>query len=122
MGDQLLEVCGINMRSATYQLAACVLHQCGDSITMLVQYNPTKYKEQQEMSDIELGDGPSVINSSSSECDDNREPRPKSGAASLTPCNSPCHDVAPQSSNPSHEEDIPSSESSTLRSHLNLDR
>lgn len=40
IGDQLLEVCGINMRSATYQLAANVLRQCGNSITMLVQYNP----------------------------------------------------------------------------------
>ena len=49
IGDQLLEVCGINMRSATYELAACVLHQCGDSITMLVQYNPAKYQELKEM-------------------------------------------------------------------------
>lgn len=40
VGDQLLEVCGINMRSATYQLAASVLRQCGNSITMLVQYSP----------------------------------------------------------------------------------
>lgn len=40
VGDQLLEVCGINMRSATYQLAANVLRQCGNSITMLVQYSP----------------------------------------------------------------------------------
>lgn len=40
IGDQLLEVCGINMRSATYQLAANVLRQCGNSITMLVQYMP----------------------------------------------------------------------------------
>lgn len=40
IGDQLLEVCGINMRSATYQLAANVLRQCGNSITMLVQYSP----------------------------------------------------------------------------------
>lgn len=40
IGDQLLEVCGINMRSATYQLAASVLRQCGNSITMLVQYSP----------------------------------------------------------------------------------
>lgn len=44
IGDQLLEVCGINMRSATYQLAANVLRQCGNSITMLVQYSPdSKY-------------------------------------------------------------------------------
>lgn len=39
-GDQLLEVCGINMRNATYDLAANVLRQCGNSITMLVQYSP----------------------------------------------------------------------------------
>lgn len=45
VGDQLLEVCGINMRSATYQLAANVLRQCGNSITMLVQYSPEKYHE-----------------------------------------------------------------------------
>jgi len=40
VGDQLLEVCGINLRTATYALAANVLQQCRDSITMLVQYNP----------------------------------------------------------------------------------
>lgn len=28
------------MRSATYELAASVLRQCGNSITMLVQYLP----------------------------------------------------------------------------------
>ena len=44
IGDQLLEVCGINMRNATYNLAANVLRQCGNSITMLVQYSPdSKY-------------------------------------------------------------------------------
>lgn len=45
VGDQLLEVCGINMRSATYKLAANVLRQCGNSITMLVQFSPDKYNE-----------------------------------------------------------------------------
>ena len=45
IGDQLLEFCGINMRSATYDLAAKFLRQCGNSITMLVQYNPEKYEE-----------------------------------------------------------------------------
>jgi hypothetical protein len=45
VGDQLLEFCGINMRSATYDLAAKFLRQCGNSITMLVQYNPEKYEE-----------------------------------------------------------------------------
>ncbi|XP_073825542.1 MAGUK family member discs large 5 isoform X1 [Musca autumnalis] len=43
VGDQLLEVCGLNMRSATNDIAANVLRQCGNSITMLVQYNPEKF-------------------------------------------------------------------------------
>ena len=43
VGDQLLEICGINMRSATYAHAAQVLHQCKDTITILVQYLPEKY-------------------------------------------------------------------------------
>lgn len=49
VGDQLLEVCGINMRSATYTLAARVLRQIGNSITMLVQYSPEKYKDEVEV-------------------------------------------------------------------------
>ncbi|XP_055546241.1 disks large homolog 5 [Wyeomyia smithii] len=43
IGDQLLEVCGINLRKATYDLAAHVLRQCGNSITMRVLYNPEVY-------------------------------------------------------------------------------
>lgn len=46
VGDQLLEVCGINMRIATYELAASVLRQCRESLTMLVQYNFSKYQEE----------------------------------------------------------------------------
>ncbi|KAM0726796.1 Disks large-like protein 5 [Formica fusca] len=75
-GDQLLEVCGINMRSATYQLAANVLRQCGNSITMLVQYSPDKYTE------LEAGSS-----SSSSEAADGAAAGSRSG--SPTPCNSP---------------------------------
>ncbi len=40
VGDQLLEVCGINMRLANYDQVANIIHQCGESISMLVQYNP----------------------------------------------------------------------------------
>ncbi|XP_017769494.1 PREDICTED: disks large homolog 5 [Nicrophorus vespilloides] len=71
IGDQLLEVCGINMRNATYNLAANVLRQCGNSITMLVQYSPDKYREIQ---------GPGFCSDSSSNEDGDGEP---------TPCNSP---------------------------------
>ncbi|XP_046989879.1 disks large homolog 5 [Schistocerca americana] len=70
VGDQLLEVCGINMRSATYQLAASVLRQCGNSITMLVQYSPDKYHELE-----------GSVSSSSDES--------PSHSGSPTPCNSP---------------------------------
>ncbi|XP_034934534.1 disks large homolog 5 isoform X2 [Chelonus insularis] len=75
IGDQLLEVCGINMRNATYEHAAHVLRQCGNSITMLVQYNPNKYNE--------LGSSGS---SSPSEAG-GEEGASRSG--SPTPCNSP---------------------------------
>lgn len=40
VGDQLLEIYGINMRSATYAQAAQFLSRIRDSINMLVQYNP----------------------------------------------------------------------------------
>lgn len=134
VGDQLLEVCGINMRSATYQLAARVLHQCGDSITMLVQYNPAKYQELQELTNIGLM-GPPLMTSSCSEGDGNgdrsRERSPKSRSGSPTPCNSP----RPSRNNSMNsgggggggagggaKDDILESASSTLRSPLHLDR
>lgn len=40
VGDQLLEVCGINMRDANYKIAAKILRQCGNTMTMLAQYCP----------------------------------------------------------------------------------
>lgn len=43
VGDQLLEICGINMRSANKEAAANVLRQCGQTVTMKVQYNPDKF-------------------------------------------------------------------------------
>lgn len=45
IGDQLLDVCGINMRTCdSYQVAANILRQCGNTFTMLVQYLPdSKY-------------------------------------------------------------------------------
>lgn len=43
-GDQLLEVCGINMRDANYKIAAKILHQCGNTISMLAQYCPDKFQ------------------------------------------------------------------------------
>ncbi|KAL3272364.1 hypothetical protein HHI36_013843 [Cryptolaemus montrouzieri] len=73
IGDQLLEVCGINMRNATYNLAASVLRQCGNSITMLVQYSPDKYNELE-------GSGSCSGDSSCNEEEDENE---------ATPCNSP---------------------------------
>lgn len=128
VGDQLLEVCGINMRSATYQLAACVLHQCGNSITMLVQYNPTKYQELQELSGMSLM-GPLSVTSSSSECDGNREESHQrssnSRSGSPTPCNSPRHsrdhsNNSGSGSNPKADTLDPGS--TTLRSPMQYDR
>ena len=117
------------MRSATYELAACVLHQCGDSITMLVQYNPAKYYELQEMSGMSII-GPSMLTSSSSECDENGDgslqrssKSPRSG--SPTPCNSPRHsrDHSTNSTgNNNPKDDIPDTASATLRNSLHNER
>ncbi|XP_023210060.1 disks large homolog 5-like [Centruroides sculpturatus] len=70
VGDQLLEVCGINMRNANYCLAANVLRQCGDTVSILVQYNPDKFQEIPE------------TDSSSAEISPTQTP-----AVSLTSCN-----------------------------------
>lgn len=43
VGDQLLEICGINTRSANYDAAATVLRQCGKTVSLKVQYNPYKF-------------------------------------------------------------------------------
>lgn len=45
VGDQIIDICGINMRTADYENAAKVLKQCGDPIQMLVQYQYDKFKE-----------------------------------------------------------------------------
>ncbi|CAF4877933.1 unnamed protein product [Pieris macdunnoughi] len=95
VGDQLLEVCGINMRSATYTLAASVLRQIGNSITMLVQFSPEKYKDEME----------TPGSSSSGESSHDEE---VSLSGSPTPRNSP----GPQQS---LRMDVPSTDASTLR-------
>ncbi|XP_054163089.1 disks large homolog 5-like [Oppia nitens] len=67
VGDQLLEICGINMRNATFNLAANVLRQCGNNILMRVQYNPDKFR------DIEDNDNVSDDNVDADDDDDNQE-------------------------------------------------
>ena len=44
VGDQLLEVCGINLRTAKYTQAAQVLHRAGKLVDIKVQYNPDKFE------------------------------------------------------------------------------
>lgn len=39
-GDQLLEVCGINLRNAEHAAALQILRQCTETVELLVQYNP----------------------------------------------------------------------------------
>ncbi|XP_071954116.1 disks large homolog 5-like isoform X2 [Antedon mediterranea] len=41
-GDQILEYNGINLRVSTYDLAAKIIWQGGDSVQILAQYNPEK--------------------------------------------------------------------------------
>lgn len=94
IGDQLLEVCGINMRNATYNLAASVLRQCGNSITMLVQYSPDKYNELEggggasEGRNSERG-GASCSGSTSNEDSEDEDAEEEEEEEEATPCNSP---------------------------------
>jgi len=89
VGDQLLEVCGINLRMANYDQAAQVLHRVGNSIDIKVQFNPDKFQVE-EASD-------SGEESESSDDDEEEEehapalPRRASprGSGSPTPRNSP---------------------------------
>ncbi|XP_074647785.1 disks large homolog 5-like isoform X2 [Tubulanus polymorphus] len=87
IGHQLLEVCGINMRNATYQQGANVLRQLGDSITILVQYNPRKFRDSYD------SDGSSSTPQSSnpsSPVPSRQEPhRGSSETLTSTPTNSP---------------------------------
>ena len=41
-GDQLLEVCGINLRNAQLTAALQILRQCTETVELLVQYNPDR--------------------------------------------------------------------------------
>lgn len=43
IGDQFLEICGINMRTASQEIASQILKQVGNSLSLLVQYNPDEY-------------------------------------------------------------------------------
>lgn len=47
-GDQLLEYNGVNLRCATYEQAAMILKQSGNSVTILAQFNPDKFKASSE--------------------------------------------------------------------------
>ncbi|KAK3089838.1 hypothetical protein FSP39_006961 [Pinctada imbricata] len=58
IGDQLLEICGINMRTATEQMAKTFLRQTGNTLSLLVQYNPHEYKQSAESSGDSSGTSP----------------------------------------------------------------
>lgn len=45
IGDQIIDICGLNMRTADYENAAKVLKQCRDPIQMLVQKNYEKFRD-----------------------------------------------------------------------------
>ena len=38
--NHLFQICGINMRTATHEIAAQILKQVGTSLILRVQYNP----------------------------------------------------------------------------------
>ncbi|KAB7496651.1 Disks large-like protein 5 [Armadillidium nasatum] len=107
VGDQLLEVCGINMRSANKTLASTVLSQCGNSVTMLVQYNPEKYHEAESWDESSSG-GSMIMGSRSGTPTPQNSPK----AARSSPIGGKDEEEEEE------EEDLPPSSSSTLRAPL----
>ena len=96
VGDQLLEVCGINLRMANYEMAAKVLHRVGNSIDIKVQFNPDKYLDKYNHL-VERSDSEEESESSEEEEDEeDRQPPPipirrssPQRSGSPTPRNSP---------------------------------
>ncbi|XP_037083928.1 disks large homolog 5-like [Pollicipes pollicipes] len=118
IGDQILEVCGINLRTANRQMAASVLSQCGDSRRILVQYNPDRYELSRRYdTHSRLSSGPEDEDDEDEDEDEDegggRAAPSRSG--SPTPCNSP----KPRRDD-RERDDLPQSGSSTLRSPLSL--
>ena len=94
VGDQLLEVSGINLRRANYNLAAQVLHRVGNSIDIKVQFNPDKYDKYSQL--LECSDSEEEDEESSEEEEEDRHPPPvlprrvsPQRSGSPTPRNSP---------------------------------
>ncbi|XP_043192461.1 disks large homolog 5-like [Amphibalanus amphitrite] len=114
VGDQILEVCGINLRTANHQMAASVLSQCGDSRRILVQYNPDRYELARRYDAHPPLSSGGEDEEDEDEDEDSGRPEP-SCSGSPTPCNSPkpCRDER-------EREDVPPSGSSTLRGPLAL--
>ena len=56
VGDQLLDVCGLNLRTSTKEQAALVLTKVGNSIRMKVQFNPDEFQGNVEVNSEEDDD------------------------------------------------------------------
>lgn len=62
VGDQLLEVCGVNLRGCGKDQAVLVLQQVGNSISMKVQFNPLEFHSMQSL--VSANTGTSKLKSS----------------------------------------------------------
>ncbi|CAG2104840.1 unnamed protein product [Medioppia subpectinata] len=112
VGDQLLEICGINMRNATYKLAANVLRQCGNNILMMVQYNPDKYDEDNDSDDVDADEDDDM------EDEDADDTAANDSTSTSTPQSSPMDSkpllVRANTASAAIDANIPSSTNSTL--------
>ncbi|CAH1793992.1 unnamed protein product [Owenia fusiformis] len=95
VGDQILDVCGVNLRNANQEHATRVMQGLGDNITMKVQYNPKKYTDSEDSAsgDVQSVGSSSIVNSPSH----NSEPHRISNETltSATPTNTPRHSAQP---------------------------
>ena len=126
VGDQLLEVCGINLRTAKYTQAAHVLHRAGKSVDIKVQYNPDKFEQGYNSNSAESIYGftraasPSPVYGYTSDLASPQAPKYKSTPI-RSESQSNVHGLTNSSLSPDGRMTLPKSKSSTLKSALNMD-
>ena len=116
IGDQLLDICGINMRTANYENAAPILRKCvneeKEKFTLMVRYNPDNFREDNDSDGAEADEEDDMVDA------DEDDTTANDSSSTSTPQPSPIEHksllVRANSVAANNEENIPSSTNSTL--------
>lgn len=116
IGDQLLDICGINMRTANYENAARILGKCvyeeKEKFTLLVRYNPDNFRDDNDSDGAEADEEDDMVDA------DEDDTTANDSSSTSTPQPSPIDHksllVRANAIAANNDENIPSSTNSTL--------